>query len=84
MNDEKKGRTLGFSIVAGSMIGTVLGVVIGAVTDNIGFWMAIGISLGTGMGVSIGAVLIASAEEKSDDDAGDALNHLLDDDPSEK
>ncbi len=53
---EKRGQIIGMSLVAGASIG----VVVGAVTDNVGFWIAIG----TGIGLLVGAVIATRRESQ--------------------
>ena len=60
----KKGQIIGISFVAG----LIIGIVVGAVTDNMGLWIAIG----TVIGLLIGAVLASRAAEDNDDSRRDS------------
>ncbi len=53
---EKRGQIIGIGLVAGVSIG----VVVGAITDNMGFWIAIG----TAIGLLVGAVIAARRESQ--------------------
>jgi hypothetical protein len=61
----KKGQIIGISVVADMFIG----IVVGAVTDNMGFWIA----TGTVIGLLIGAVLATRAAEENGDSQLDNL-----------
>ena len=60
----KKGQIIGISFVAGLTIG----IVVGALTDNMGLWIA----MGTVIGLLIGAVLASRAAEDNDDSRRDS------------
>ena len=46
-------RTIGI----GAALGIIVGVVIGAATDNTGLWVALGLVFGAGLASAIGAAL---------------------------
>ena len=53
---EKRGQIIGISLLAGVYIG----VVAGAITDNMGFWIAIG----AGIGIVVGAAIAGRRESQ--------------------
>tara|TARA_B100000003_G_scaffold207483_1_gene225156 strand:+ start:1787 stop:1957 length:171 start_codon:yes stop_codon:yes gene_type:complete len=42
------------SLALGAGMGLLVGVVIGAITDNIGLWIPLGLCLGAGVGLALG------------------------------
>ena len=73
---EKRGQTIGIGLVAG----TSIGVVVGAITDNMGFWIAIG----TAIGIVVGAVIATVRTSPAAEDSGDSRPDTLPSDTSEE
>ena len=73
---EKKGQIIGIGLVAGISIG----VVVGAVTDNMGLWIA----MGTAIGIVVGAVIATVRTSPTAEDSGDSQLDSLPSDTSEE
>ena len=73
---EKKGQIIGIGLVAGISIG----VVVGAVTDNMGLW----IGLGTTLGIVVGAAIATVRTNPAAEDNGDNPPGSLPSDTSEE
>ena len=57
---EKRGQIIGISLVAGVSIG----VVVGAITDNMGFWIGIGTAIGLLVGAAIATLRTSQEAEE--------------------
>lgn len=58
---EFKGKAIGIGLVAGMNIG----VVVGAITDNVGIWIAMGVVFGIVVGAGINTILASQAAENN-------------------